>query len=216
MCSAYRNSDSRVAPGLSPVFQSTEVTPTISTSRLVLRSFEEGDLAPFAAMNADPRVMQYFLAPLSRDESDAMVSRILQQFTDQGFGIWAVVEGATREFVGMVGLSIPRFEADFVPCVEVGWRLAQAHWGKGYATEAATASLRFGFEERKLGQIVSFTAATNLRSQKVMQRIGMRRDMTKNFEHPNVPVAHPLRPHVFYRIDRDEWTQSSSRASRRS
>lgn len=175
------------------------MTDTLSTTRLRLRRWRDKDRGPFAAMNADARVMEFFLNTLSRAESDALADRIEAHFRDRGFGLWAV-EVPTAGFIGFTGLSVPRFEAPFMPCVEIGWRLAVEHWGKGYATEAARLALGYGFETLRLSEIVSFTATTNLRSRAVMERLGMCRDPADDFDHPALPDGHPLRRHVLYRL----------------
>jgi len=174
----------------------------LQTARLRLRRWVKADREPFAALNADPLVMEYFPDLLSRRQSDNLIGAIESGFEQRGFGLWAVEVRATGTFVGFTGLSEPSLEAHFTPAVEVGWRLARAAWGKGFATEAAKASLAFGFEEIGLDQIVSFTSAENMRSRAVMERIGMRRNPDDDFEHPGLPNAHPLSQHVLYRIDR--------------
>lgn len=173
----------------------------LRTNRLVLRRWRDSDRDPFAAMNADPAVMQYFPAPLSPVESDTMIERIEAHFDMRGFGLWALELAETGEFIGFTGLSTPRFAAHFMPAVEIGWRLARAAWGQGYASEAARRALTFGFEDGNLSEIVSFTAIGNLRSQAVMARIGMTRDPSDDFDHPLVPDG-PLRRHVLYRLQR--------------
>jgi ribosomal-protein-alanine N-acetyltransferase len=186
--------------------------PTLRTERLVLRAWEAGDLGPFAELNADPEVMRYFPAPLSRDESDVLAERMAATFDAVGMGMWAVEAPGVAPFVGAVGLvPVPHHVlaawpgrpagADGRP-VEVGWRLSRAAWGRGYASEAARASLAYGFEELGLGEIVSFTSELNVRSQAVMARIGMTRDPAGGFSHPIVPPDHPLSAHVLYRIRR--------------
>lgn len=177
--------------------------PSLETERLRLREWRDEDLAPFAALNADPEVMEFLPAPLSRSESDAFAQRIRSHFDAHGFGLWATEERATGDFMGFVGLSIPTFEAPFMPCVEVGWRLGRAHWGHGYATEAARAAVDFGFEHLGLREIVSFTVPKNLRSRSVMRKLGMTHDAKDDFEHPRMPVGDRLRPHVLYRLSRD-------------
>ena len=172
----------------------------ITTPRTRLRLWKPTDLAPFAALNADPKVMEFYPDTLTREESDATAMRIQESFSKHGFGLWALEIPGVAAFAGFVGLSVPRFEAAFTPCVEIGWRLAAAHWGRGYATEAAQAVLANGFETLKLSEIVSFTAVQNLRSQAVMQRIGMERRPELDFEHPVLSVGHPLREHVFYKV----------------
>jgi ribosomal-protein-alanine N-acetyltransferase len=173
--------------------------PSVRTDRLLLRPWRESDLEPFAALNADPAVMAHFAKPLDRAESDAFVARFLAHFDRHGFGFWAVEAPDVAGLVGMVGLAIPSFETHFTPCVEIGWRLARAHWGKGYATEAAGAALQFGFEQLGIGEIVAFTVPDNVRSRAVMERIGMTRSADDDFDHPNLPEGHPLRRHVLYR-----------------
>ena len=174
----------------------------LHTERLFLRQWRPSDRAPFAALNADPRVMAYFPAPLARDESDALVTRIEAHFAEHGFGLWAVEIPHVTPFAGFIGLAIPRFTAHFTPCVEIGWRLAAAYWGKGYATEGARAVLTFGFETVGLSEIVSFTVPANRRSRRVMERIGMTHTPADDFDHPALPEGHPLRRHVLYRCTR--------------
>jgi ribosomal-protein-alanine N-acetyltransferase len=165
----------------------------LRTPRLLLRRWRASDRAPFAAMNADPVVMEHFPAPLTTEQSDALVDRVEAHFDEHGYGLWAVeADGA---FVGFTGLVWQDYEASFTPALEVGWRLARPAWGHGYATEAATAALARGLEVA--GSVVSTTAVTNVRSQRVMQRLGMRREL--EFDHPRVPEGHPVRPHVLYR-----------------
>jgi ribosomal-protein-alanine N-acetyltransferase len=169
---------------------------------LLLRRWRDSDREPFAALNADPRVMEHFASTLTRAESDAMVDRIEAAFENDGFGLWAVELVATGDFAGFVGLSIPTFEAHFTPAVEVGWRLAREHWGHGYATEAARAALAYGFDVAALEEIVSFTVPQNLRSRRVMERIGMTYDPADDFDHPRFPEGHRVRRHVLYRVAR--------------
>jgi RimJ/RimL family protein N-acetyltransferase len=175
---------------------------TIRTPRLHLRLWRDEDLPVFAAMNADPIVMEFFPKPLDRAESDALATRIRDGLERRGFGFWAVEVPGIADFIGFVGLSVPAFEAHFTPCVEIGWRLARDHWGHGYATEAARAALEFGFGEVALDEIVSFTATVNLRSRRVMERIGMTRSLADDYDHPSLPEGHPLRRHVLYRARR--------------
>jgi RimJ/RimL family protein N-acetyltransferase len=179
-----------------------DAEPELRTDRLRLRRWQEADREPFAALNADPDVMEYFPDLLSKQQSDSLIEAIESSFEQWGFGLWAVEVRATGAFIGFTGLNRPSLETHFTPAVEVGWRLARAAWGKGYATEGARASLAFGFEEVGLDQIVSFTSTENMRSRAVMERIGMTRDAGDDFEHPGLPGAHPLRRHVLYRIDR--------------
>ena len=174
----------------------------LRTERLLLRRWIPADRVPFAAMNADPRVMQYLPAALSRDESDLLIARIDAHFDRRGFGLWAVEIPDVAPFAGFIGLAIPGFDAPFTPCVEIGWRLPTEHWGRGYATEGARAVLAFGFETLELDEIVSMTVPDNLRSRGVMERIGMVHNPADDFDHPVLPEGHALRRHVLYRIRR--------------
>jgi RimJ/RimL family protein N-acetyltransferase len=177
----------------------------LATERLVLRAWRDTDLAPFAALNADPRVMEHFASALSPAESAAMVERIRRHFTDHGFGLWAVEVPGVAEFIGYVGLVHVPFAAPFTPAVEVGWRLAAGHWGRGYATEGARRALEVGFAQLQLAQIVSMTVPANQRSRHVMEKLGMRRSPADDFDHPRLPEGHPQRRHVLYRLSRTEW-----------
>jgi RimJ/RimL family protein N-acetyltransferase len=174
--------------------------PELRTERLLLRQWRDEDLEPFAVLNGDPETMRHFPAPLTRSTSDAFVRHARRQIEAEGWGLWAVEVVGGAPFVGFVGLARPSFEAHFTPAVEVGWRLAREHWGMGYATEAGRHALRFGFEELGLPEIVSFTSRLNEPSQRVMERLGMRRDPADDFEHPRLPERHPLRAHVLYRL----------------
>jgi RimJ/RimL family protein N-acetyltransferase len=173
---------------------------TVRTSRLILRRWRDEDLAPYAALNADPRVMEHFPAVLSREESDAQAARIRKHWDDHGFGLWAVEVAGGASFVGFIGLQHVSFEAPFTPAVEVGWRLAVDAWGHGYATEGARAALEYGFGALGLREIVSMTVSSNDRSWRVMERLGMKRAHGEDFDHPRVPEGHPLRRHILYRV----------------
>ncbi|MDX6751645.1 GNAT family N-acetyltransferase [Geminicoccaceae bacterium 1502E] len=179
--------------------------PVLATDRLILRPWRDADREALGALNADPEVMAHFPAPLDRAASDAMLERMRGQFATLGFGFWAVTEAPDGPLLGLVGLGAPRFEAHFTPCIEVAWRLGRAHWGKGYASEAARAALVFGFERAGLDEIVAMTLPTNRRSQAVMERLGMTRDPADDFDHPNVPEGHAMRRHLLYRLTRDAW-----------
>jgi RimJ/RimL family protein N-acetyltransferase len=172
--------------------------PELRTDRLLLRGWQPADLAPFAALNADPTVVEYLRGPLDRATSDGMVARIQTHWTEHGFGLWAAEADAT--FIGFVGLATVPFRAEFTPAVEIGWRLAHAAWGHGYATEAAQAVLEFAWAELGLPELVSFTAAGNLRSRAVMERLGMTRDPAEDFDHPLLAAEEPLCGHVLYRL----------------
>ncbi len=182
-----------------------EHQPIIRTDRLILRQWCSEDLEPFASMNADPRVREYFPGLQTKEESNHSVSLVSNHIEKFGWGLWAASLAETGEFIGFIGLEDVCFQAKFVPAVEIGWRLVFKHWGKGYATEGALACLRYGFETLKLNEIVSFTAVENTRSRAVMQKIGMHHDSKDDFDHPKLPEGHPLRRHVLYRLERDEW-----------
>ena len=184
---------------------------TLTTDRLVLRRWRDGDRGAFAALNSDPEVMTYFPALLSREQSDAMIDYLENRFEADGFGLWAVEDRGSGLLLGAAGLNRVGFEAPFVPAVEVGWRFARAAWGHGYATEAATAALSFAFDVARLSEIVAMAVPRNERSLAVMDRLGMRRDPDADFDHPRVPPG-PLQRHVLYRIDAPSWHERSGTA----
>ena len=177
----------------------------IETPRLVLRQWREDDLAPFAALNRDPEVMRFFEEPLSRERSDAWALAIAAVIDEQGWGLWALERRDTTEFIGFTGLQVPRPPLPFMPCVEVGWRLARSAWGHGFATEAGRASLAHAFGPLHLDEVVSMTAVPNTPSSRVMERLGMVRDLDGDFDHPGVSPGHPLGRHVLYRISAERW-----------
>lgn len=176
----------------------------IDTPRLRLRQWRAADRAPFAALNADPRVMAHFPGTLDRAASDAIAERCEALIAERGWGFWAVERRDSGDFIGFVGLNVPTAALPFSPCVEVGWRLAHSAWGQGLASEAARAALAAGFETLGLAEVVSFTALSNRRSQAVMERLGMRRT-AEDFDHPVLPEGHPLRRHCLYRLNADGW-----------
>jgi len=178
------------------------MSKVIATQRLLLRRWREEDRAPFAEMNADPRVMEFLPAPLDRTTSDALIDRIENDFDQFGYGLWAVELSTTGKFIGFTGLTLQTFDAAFTPAVEVGWRLARHAWGHGYATEAAQAAVKFGFDQVGLREIVSMTTVANTRSRNVMRRLGMTHDPAEDFEHPRLPTGHPLRQHVLFRLSK--------------
>ncbi len=183
----------------------------LRSERLRLRRFRAEDLEPFAALNADPQVMKHLLRTLSRDESDALAARFEEHFEQHGFANLAVEVVAESAFAGFVGLAVPRFDAPFMPCVEVGWRLATRFQGRGYATEGARAALAFGFEQIGLDEILSFTVPANRASWRVMEKVGMTRDPADDFDHPLIGEGHPLRRHVLYRIGAKAWGNANGR-----
>jgi len=175
------------------------------TARLKLRLWRDEDLEPYAALNADPRVREFFPQLLTYEESAQSVRYIREHFSRHGYGMWAVEVRGGASFIGFIGLGVPSFEAPFMPCVEIGWRLAFEHWGHGYATEGARAALTFAFDSEGLREVVAFTTVGNVRSRRVMERLGMRRNAAEDFDHPNTPDGHPLRRHVLYRLRQIEW-----------
>lgn len=187
--------------------------PELVTPRLWLRAWRAEDREPFRRMNADPAVMEYLPGILTAAESDALQAQIEAHFSEHGFGPWAVEVPGTAPFIGYAGLAIPTFQTHFTPCVEIGWRLARAHWGKGYATEAAQEVTRFAFEKLRLRELVSFTVPSNVRSRRVMERLGMNRSASDDFDHPRLPEGHLLRRHVLYRRTFTDWKNSPYRLS---
>ena len=179
--------------------------PVLRTERLLLRPWRPEDRQPFAELNADPEVMEFFVSPMTREASDAFVDRIEAGFTEHGFGVWAVELLDQGAFIGFAGLLHQTFEAPFTPAFEIGYRLARPAWGQGYATEAAREAVRHGFERVGLDEIVSMTATGNVRSQAVMKKLGMTHDPADDFDHPRVPDGHPLKRHVLYRLRAEEW-----------
>ena len=171
-------------------------------ARVSLRGWREDDLDPFAALNADPAVTEFLAGPRSREASAQMMARLQAGIDERGWGLWAVDLGG--RCIGFTGITTPRFEAHFTPCVEIGWRLARDAWGRGYATEAARLALAYGFGELGLREIVAFTAVANLRSRRVMDKLGMQHRPEDDFDHPNLP-GHPLQRHVLYRLSRGEY-----------
>jgi ribosomal-protein-alanine N-acetyltransferase len=175
----------------------------LRTPRLLLREWRDEDREPFAAMSADPEVMAGYAAPLTdRAASDAWIERMRAHLAEHGFAYWAVELPSAAELIGAIGLSRVRFQAPFTPAVEIGWRLARPFWGQGYALEAALATIEDGFFRLGLDEIVGFTVPANTRSWRVMQRLGMTREPSTDFDHPGIPEGHPMRRHVVYRIRR--------------
>lgn len=181
--------------------------PSLTTDRLLLRPWRSDDLPAFAAMNADAEVMRHFPGCMSREESDLLAGRILTHIDDYGFGQWVVERREDNAFIGVVGLQWVSFDAPFTPAVEIGWRLNSADWRQGYALEAARAALDFAFDTLALDEVLAFTVPANLPSRGLMERLGMRRDLQGDFEHPRLPEGHALRPHVLYRLSRADWLE---------
>ncbi len=174
----------------------------ISTERLGLRRWIESDLIPFTQMNKDVEVMKYFPTTLTDKETFAMVQRINLHFDKNSFGLFAVENKLTGQFIGFTGFAIPTFDAFFTPCIEIGWRYKKEAWGQGFATEAANACLNYGFDSLQFDKVVSFTSAINLNSEKVMKNIGMSK--VGEFDHPKVEVTNILCKHVLYEIKNPE------------
>lgn len=181
------------------------------TERLVLRRWRSEDREPFARLNADPRVMEFFPAPMTREESDRQIERFERHFEEHGFGIWAVERRDEPGCIGCLGLLWVTFEAAFAPAVEIGWKLVAEQWGRGLASEGAREALRYGFETLGREEILSFTVPANWRSRRVMEKRGFHRDPGEDFDHPRVPEGHPFRRHVLYRLRREEWAAGQGR-----
>ena len=175
----------------------------LETDRLILRRWLESDLEPFARLNGDKKVMELFPRLLTFEETREFIEYIEENFDKNQFGLWAVERKDHGQFIGFVGLWKPNFKASFTPCVEIGWRLAKEHWGNGFAPEAAEAVLEDGFGRIELDEIMAFTSVHNRKSIRVMEKLGMK--MLDNFEHPQLPEGHFLRPHVRYGIEKSEW-----------
>ena len=174
----------------------------IETDRLLLRRWTDFDREASARINSDARVMEFMPCCLTRAESDLLVDGIERNFTTRGFGLFAVEFREQASFIGFVGLAEPTFQAHFTPCIEIGWRLSADYWGRGLATEAAQAVVGHAFETLRLDHLVSFTVPANIRSRRVMEKIGMSHNPSDDFDHPNLPEGHPLRRHVLYRLRR--------------
>lgn len=179
----------------------------LRSNRLLLRRWVASDRPLFAELNVDARVAEFLPCPLSQAESDQMAERIETHFQEHGFGLWALEVPGITSFAGFIGLNVPRFEAPFTPCIEIGWRLAAAHWNQGYATEGARAALSFAFNSLNAAEIVAFTVPHNVRSRRVMDKLHMKYAAGQDFDHPLVAEGHPLRKHVLYRIHREEFAQ---------
>ncbi len=177
----------------------------LKTERLILRPWRESDLEAFAHINADPKVMEFFPNLLSRQQSDAYAEKIQRELAVRGYGFWAVEVPGIADFIGYVGLNYWNLDMPFAPCIDVGWRLGSEHWGSGYATEAAKVALRYGFEKLQFEEIVAMAAKENIRSHRVMERLGMECDPREDFEHPKLPQGHPLSLRVLYRLTRAKW-----------
>ena len=180
----------------------------LKTERLILRQWTDDDFALFSNISGDSKVMEFYPSQLTEEESNNMANRVQSLIQDKGWGFWAVEVPNIEKFIGFVGLHTPKNTLPFSPCVEIGWRLSKAHWGKGYATEAAKESLKFAFTILNLNEVVSFTTVANIRSQAVMLKIGMV-NTGNNFMHPDIASSHPQCEHVLYKITKSEWADNA-------
>lgn len=178
----------------------------LETNRIILRQWKQEDLPVFAELNSDPEVMKYFPKVLNRKESDEVAQGCQSLISEKGWGFWAAQLKSSNKFIGFVGLHNPKPILPFAPCVEIGWRLHKSYWGHGYATEAAHKALSYSFEKLGLSEVVSFTTVSNVRSRAVMERLGFQ-NTNQNFEHPDIPVGHPLSEHVLYKVTKSEWEE---------
>lgn len=172
----------------------------IRTKRLLLREWQDNDLQAFSLINQDPLVMAHMPNLLTLEETKAFISKMSAHYAAHGFGPMALTLSSSGELIGYVGLKHIEFQADFTPAIEIAWRVASQHWNQGYATEAAQAILEFGFQSLGLNEIVSMTVPANTGSIRVMEKIGMERDLKADFAHPALPKDHKLSLHVLYRI----------------
>lgn len=182
------------------------MTTILETNRLILRHWKEEDIIPFANMNADPIVMQYFQSTLSKDESHQLAEKLQNEIILRDIGFWALELKATKEFIGFTGLRHTDINTHFTPCIEIGWRLAKEFWGKGLAYEAAFNSLMYGFKKLQLEEIVSYTPTQNFRSCNLMKKLNMKSDPKEHFAHPLLSNNHPLKKHILYRIKKLDFT----------
>ncbi len=174
--------------------------PQLETKRLILRQWKKEDLECFAKLNADKRVMEFFPSTLSEKESNSLSETIQKELQEKKYGLWAVEAKNCAPFIGCIGLHYQDFSAHFTPCIEIGWRLLFDYWKKGYAFEAASKVLEYGFNVLNLNEIVAFTAEKNTRSRKLMEKLNMTYNPKDDFHHPKLPKNHILQPHVLYRL----------------
>lgn len=179
------------------------MTNIIETERLILRTWKKADAEPYFHINQDPRVTECLLGPLTMEQVNDFIQSVNRHQDKHGYTLWAAELKATAEFMGFIGLNYTAWEAHFTPAVEVGWRLGSQYWGKGYATEGAKASLDYGFQNCGLKEIVSFTVPANVRSIRVMEKIGLKRDLNGDFAHPKLSADHPLSQHILYRLTKE-------------
>lgn len=183
----------------------------IETERLILRTWQKEDAEAYFQINQDPQVIEFLRGPMTKEQVDEFISAMIIHNDKHSYTLWAVELKETDELIGFIGLKYIDWEAHFTPAVEVGWRLGSQYWGKGYATEGASAALNYGFKRCGLKEIVSFTVPSNVRSIRVMEKIGLKRDVNGDFTHPKSPVDHPLSKHILYRIAKEEYLQQDKR-----
>ncbi len=188
--------------------------PTLCTKRLLLRRWTYDDREDFARISADPEVMRYRFAPLSHQESDALIDQIEASFDENGFGLWAVERLDDGRLLGFTGFGTSDFGAPFCPAIDIGWTLARDVWSHGYGTEGAVAAMNFAFNELQLDQVVAHTTQLNERSQAVMRRLGMTHDPGDDFDAPWYAIGHPRRRFVLYRMEASDWRQAAIRGDR--
>lgn len=184
----------------------------IETKRLILRTWEKEDNEPYYQINQDKKVTEFLLGALSMEQVNEFITAKNQQYNTRGYTCWAAILKETNQLIGFIGLNYTDWESHFTPAVEVGWRLGSQYWGKGFATEGALASLDFGFKQCNLDEIVSFTVPANLRSIRVMEKIGLQRDLAGDFLHPKLPEGHPLLQHILYRLRKTAYLQQMQEA----
>jgi len=180
----------------------------LQTKRLALRQWQPSDHPLFAEINEDSEVMAHYPKILNNEESNSLANKLEDLIAKRGWGFWAVELKSNKQFIGFVGLHNPEVVLPFTPCTEIGWRLSKKYWGKGYATEAANAALKYAFETLQIEEVVSFTSPQNIKSISVMERLNMV-DTQQNFEHPTIPFGHKLREQVLYKITKAQWTENT-------
>lgn len=183
------------------------MTVIITTERLILRTWQVEDSEAYFQINQDPKVIEFLAGPITMEQVHHFIQVANNHHEQYGYTFWAIELKKTGELMGFIGLRYIDWELPFAPAVEIGWRLGSQYWGKGYATEGAKAALAYGFEQCNLPEIVSFTVPANVRSIRVMERIGLDRDVKGDFSHPKLPADHPLSKHILYRLTRSSWQQ---------
>lgn len=184
------------------------MTTIIETERLILRTWKKEDADPYFQINQNPKIIEFIRGPITMEQVNDFISAVNRQSDKHGYTLWAVELKETGELMGFIGLNYIDWESHFTPAVEVGWRLGSQFWGKGYATEGAKASLDYGFKQCGLKEIVSFTVPANIRSIRVMEKIGLKRDVNGDFAHPKLAADHLLSQHILYRLTIDEYLQA--------